>query len=286
MSQLAKQSNNVAYTVASEPLFTADLKNSGWLANRRTDNGAVLGVTSDRYGLIQNSDLINAAEDAFAKSGMTNYTRKTIVTGEGEKMFVSYDFKNHTKKLKVGDEVGLRLTLKNSFDRTLRVAFDIGMLRLLCSNGMTTLEREVSATKKHHTNIDVKFIVDSIAKAVKAFDTASAVFDNLATIGISQEQGMHILSNLENQKTISGKVREGILSAWNNPKHEADKPRNLWNLYNAMTQHVTHDIAPARFELANRISDSVLNEFNSASRNPTRLLKLSTPIELSVLAKN
>ena len=51
-------------------------------------------------------------------------------------MRTHYDFKNQTRALRredpeVGDEVGLRLTLQNSFDRSLRVSFALGMLRLV-----------------------------------------------------------------------------------------------------------------------------------------------------------
>jgi len=286
MSQNAKQSNTIDFTVASEALFTADGANSGWLANRRTDNGAVLGVTSDRYGIIQNADLISCAEDAFAKRGMTNYTRKTVSTGAGEKMYVSYDFKDNTKKLKVGDEVGMRLTLQNSFDRTLRASFAIGMLRLRCLNGMTTLEKEVGMTKKHHLNINVDFIAKSLDKAVQGFDRSTAVFDRLAEVAVTQEQGIYILSHLEEDGVVSGKVREGIQAVWNAPKYREDEARNLWNLYNAMTQHVTHEIADTRFELANRVSDGVLHEFARASRDGSRLAKLMMPIALPDFANN
>ncbi len=57
--------SNYAFPVVMEELQTADRKPSGFWGTRRTDTGQVLGVTSDKYGLLLNSDLINSVEEGF-----------------------------------------------------------------------------------------------------------------------------------------------------------------------------------------------------------------------------
>lgn len=282
MPQLAKQSDHYNFNVETVPSYMTlpdgTQANTGYLVNRRTDNFAVLGTVTDRYGLVQNSDLISVAEDAFSAKGLTNYSRKIIVTGEGEQMYATYDFKNHTKKLKVGDEVGMRLTVQNSFDGGLRVSFMLGMLRLLCKNGMTTLEREVGMTKKHSTQISTKFVSDALDKAIRAWDKSSEVFDRLSDVSLTQEQGRNILAQLEDAAVLSKSHREDIEIVWNAPRYREDDARNLFNLYNAVTQHLTHEVAPTRFQLANRMNDGVLSLFDRASRDPNRLAKLIQPV--------
>jgi len=287
MAQLAKQSNFHNFTVETVPSFMTlpdgSQQNTGFLVNRRTDNFAVLGTVTDRYGLVQNSDLISVAEDAFSSKGLTDYKRNIVVTGEGERMYATYDFKNHTKKLKVGDEVGMRLTVQNSFDGGLRVAFSLGMLRLVCANGMTTLEREVGMTKKHSTQISTKFVVEALEKAIKAWDSSTQVFDRLSDVALTQSQGANILAQLEESAVLSGKLRENIETVWNAPRYREDNARNLFNLYNAVTQHLTHDVAATRFELANRVSDNVLSVFDRASRDGNRLAKLVQPVAVPLV---
>jgi len=282
MAQLAKQSNKFDFSVEAAPSFMqladGSFVKDGFTVNRRMDTMQVLGKVTDRYGIIQNSDLIQVSEDAFAAKSMTNYKRTTIVTGSGEKMYATYDFKDHVKKLKVGDEVGLRLTVQNSFDGSLRASFSLGMMRLLCLNGMTTVEREVSMTKKHSSGINVQFITDALDKAIKAWDKATIVFDRISDVKLTQEQGKNILANLEEQSVLSGKLRENIQSIWDAPRHREDSARNLFNLYNAVTQHLTHDVASDRFELANRVSGNVLNVFERISRDSSRLNKLVLPV--------
>jgi hypothetical protein len=84
---------------------------------------------------------------------------------------------------------------------------------------------------------------------------------------------------------FSEKVREAIAKIWNEPTHEEDEDRNLYNLNNAVTQHLTHEVADSRFEYANRVTTNVLKRFDLASRNSKRLEKLWTPqktVEISV----
>jgi Domain of unknown function (DUF932) len=288
MAQLAKQSDQFNFNVETVPSYMTlpdgSQKNTGFLVNRRTDNFAVLGSVTDRYGLVQNSDLISVVEDAFAAKGLTGYSRKIIVAGEGERMYAAYDFKNHVKKLKVGDEVGMRLTAQNSFDGGLLLSFALGSLRLICSNGMTTLERAVGMTKKHSTNISTKFVAEALEKAVITWDKSIQVFDRLADVAITQTQGANILAQLEESAVLSGKLRENIEAVWNAPRYREDNARNLFNLYNAVTQHLTHDVATTRFELANRVSGNVLGVFERASRDTNRFAKLVQPVAVPLAA--
>lgn len=282
MPQVAKQSDKFDYAVQSVPSFVqlpdGTFAKDGFTVNRRADNMAVLGKVTDRYGIVQNTDLLSCAEDAFSSKGMTDYSRRIITTGEGERMFAIYDFKNHIKKLRVGDEVGLRLTVQNSFDGSLRASFSLGMLRLICSNGMTTIEREVSMTKKHSASIDISFMTDALEKAIKTWDRSAEVFNRLADVSITQDQGRNILAQLEDSAVLSGKLRESIEGIWNTPRHAEDNARNVFNLYNAVTQHLTHDVSTTRFELANRVNSNVLSALDRAVRNPSRLAELMQPV--------
>lgn len=150
----AIQGENYNFTVEAVPSYhqlpDGQFVRDGFIANRRTDTHQVLGKVSTVYGLIQNGDLISAAEDAFKASGLLDYSRRIIVTGDGEKLYAVYTFKSKIKKLaKVGDELGLQLTLQNSFDGSLRASFIAGLLRLLCLNGMTGIAKQFGLTQKH-----------------------------------------------------------------------------------------------------------------------------------------
>ncbi len=286
MAQHAIQSSKFDFQVEQVPSFMqladGSFVKDGFTLNRRTDDNTVLGVVTDRYGLVQNTDLIGAAEEAFAKHGLNNFTRDVTVTGRGRKMYATYDFRDRTRKLAVGDVVGLRLFVRNSFDGVLTSSFQAGALRLACSNGNVAFEKEIGMTQKHGSKISVAFIQLGLGRAIAAFDRLADTFDKLAAVAITQAQGNAILSRLAESNVLSGKLQENIAEVWNNPRHKEDSARNLFNLYNAATQHLTHGVSGERFELANRVSANVLSAFDKAAKDPSRLAKLALPVELQV----
>jgi hypothetical protein len=282
MAIKAIQSSDYGFRVEAAPSFMqlpdGTFVKDGFTVNRRVDNLAVLGKVTDRYGIVQNDDLINAAEDAFAASGLTDYSRRIIVTGEGQKMYAVYDFKSHVKKLtKVGDEVGLTLTVQNSFDGSLRASFLAAIMRLICANGMTASKGEVGMTSKHGSKVSVAFVQDALQRALGAWDKSLFLLDRLADVRVTQLEGSIILANLTASKVLSTSLMEGIAGIWAAPTYKEDADRNLLNLYNAVTQYLTHEVAAERFELANRVTANVFAAFERASRDAGKLTKLVTP---------
>ena len=256
-------------------------KKSGFFMNIRDDNDEIVGWTTERYGLVNHKDVISFADNAFAARDI-DVERKIIVTEGGSKMRAVYNLKGEQFKAEipeVGDLVGYTLTAQNSLDRSLKLAYALGIERLVCTNGMTTLEREIEMTKKHSMGVSLEDVLSA-----KALDSALArmkdsltVYTSLARVDVSQEQGLFVLQNLANGKVFSEKVREAVAKIWNEPSFEEDKTRNLYNLNNAVTQHLTHEVADERFEYANRVTRNVLKRFDLASKNKSRLTKLWTP---------
>ena len=294
MAKLNKQSDNYNYIVEAAPSFhqlpDGGMVKDGFIVNRRTDNFDVLGKVTTQYGIVQNADLISAAEDAFKQEGLTDFKRTIVVTKDGARMNAVYDFRNKTQKLAVGDEVGLRLTVQNSFDGSLPASFLAGLLRLVCSNGMVRMDKDSTfgLTKKHGVGISTAFVHDALLKAIEGWSKSTTIFNKLATVALTQEQGHAILTRLTEGKVLSEKVREGIAQIWTMPTHREDSARNLYNLYNAATQHLTHDVAPTRFDLANRTSASILAAFERAAEDGSRLARLTAPLpaDVSLVALN
>ena len=252
---------------------------TGLFANIRQDNNEILGVVSKRYSIVNNSDILGRADSALESAGMP-YKRKVYSLEGGRKMKAYYDIgvddegkvinEAMTRKVAKGDIMGFRLIAQNSFDRTLRVSFALGLIRLVCTNGMTTMEKEISMIKKHSQsfNLDDFIAGDALETAIKRLDNSVNVYKLLADQEVSQEQGISILNNLTTprfKKVLSEKAREGVARIWNNPTHNEDAARNLYNLNNAVTQYFTHD--QDSVEYAQRSSKRVLEYFEQAAHS-------------------
>lgn len=279
MPKVPTQTSDYNFTVEQVPLFDEKGRRSGFFGNQRTDNGAILGVTSERYGIQNNAPLIERAEEAFKAQGLEweEENRNIVVTGDGQRMRAVYDFPNQIKRRedrKKGDNMGLRLTVQNSFDRSLRVSFAMGVLRLVCTNGMTSLEKEQSMTKKHSSGNDLNFLGEALSRAIGSWDKALLTYNNLESIEIKPQQGLNALHNLAKGGALSDRMAGEISKIWNNPTYEEDKGRNLYNLYNAVTEHLTREVEGTRYELAERINQKVLSRLDQAARSGAKKDKL------------
>ena len=281
MSKNASQSTNWNFTVSQlqlrHPVSNLLLPNQ--YGNFRDDTGECLGTTSEQYGIIQNGALLDAAHAALEQRGLTGYSEKILSAGAGgQRFFAEFTFKDKQLATRVGDVFGYKLTLKNSFDRSIRAAFALGFLRLTCLNGASTLEKEFSVTRKHSAKVAVDFVGDAIDRALTNGANALQVYDQMADVSISDEQGLNILAQLVQMDVLSNSLRESMKTLWLAPRRQEDKARNLYNLYNAVTEYLTHSVSGERYEYADKVSNNVLLRFVNAARSTDKLAKLIVPV--------
>lgn len=278
MARKTKPSSDIIdFDVHQEPLFTRDGHNVGALGMMRRDtpdNPILLGTCTEQYGVVKNADLVEMVETNLDNHPLLKkYNSKKFVVKNGARFYGRYDFPDFKTELKPvgqrakGDILGLRLTVNNSYDRSCRVSLSLGFLRLVCENGMVSLSKEFSMTKRHTLSVSLDFVADALANAVQNIDVSAHVFNRLAEKSFSDEQGISLLSKLEEKKVISGKVREGIQAVWLNPEFDEDKPRNLYNLYNATTQFLTRNVSTERYEYSERVNSDLLKIFSGKTRD-------------------
>tara|TARA_B100000686_G_scaffold330539_1_gene392923 strand:+ start:3145 stop:4041 length:897 start_codon:yes stop_codon:yes gene_type:complete len=261
---------------------------------KRMDTGQLIAPVSDHYKVVQTRDLVNTAEDAF-RSANLDWERTIRATADGASVWAEYNFPNEVVNIpnvKVGDAMGMRLTLGNSFDKTQKASFALGMLRLVCSNGMVAMDKEFDFSKRHTGIINLGGIADGLSKALDSFRALrneDNIFSRMAAVELTQEQGLNILQHMVKDKVVSEVVREGIAQVWNDPRHEEDSDRNLWNLLNAGTQHFTHQtsVADGRYLQANTLTQRFTKAVNRLAIPENRselVLKVEAPKEEELVA--
>ena len=289
MARQRKQvTSDYDYTVEKVPVFTPEGKDTGSYMTRRVDNGAILkvGVTKD-YNVVQNRDVINPVKEVLADLGLEPTEEKYYVMGDGARFKARYEFKDHTIEIpKVGDTLGFRLDLDNSFNLMHRIRTIGGALRLACTNGMTTLDKEHGISAKHSNKFNIDNIVRAVKDSLSAFENLkneNNVFTRMAQVELTQENGLNILENLVKKGAISEIRREGIARIWNNPTHQEDKDRNLYNLLNAATQFSTHEVAETHFEMSEKLTTNITKLLTKAASNEGDLAKLIAPVKSDAL---
>lgn len=254
---------------------TLDGEKTGWHAVRRTDmtgKVALLGMAKDNYAVVPNDELVNTAREAFTNLKADNYEEKLFCTLGGSRFYGEYTFKDKTIEVpKVGDTIGLRLTLNNSYDRSCKVGFSMGFVRLVCTNGMVTNTRDYDFNQLHSGKVPIAEAQDAIERAFNGFNADSmAIFGDMAHQEITQKQGEIIVDNMAIKSLVSAAARDSVKMIWADPTHQkADANRNLFNLYNAFTQHLTHSPTAGydKFENSRKTSRKIFDRFEKITRN-------------------
>lgn len=289
MPKVIKETNDPFYNVIQRPM-EATLPNGNRIAvpnqfvNINESTGKPIGTCSKRYKLYTNADVIGVAEDAFDALGMEWSDRKFYVYDGGKRFQGVYDFKDHNNAVRPEDrtkgmKMGMRLSIQNSFGGQLKINWLLGILRLACLNGMVTTANEAAMTKKHcGADLNLDFVTDGLKSVIARFDDAIEHMTPIHGVDLTQAQGQFILQNLVNEKSISKQTREGIVALWNNPQREEDQERNLFNLYNAGTEFLTHryDKGHAR---GLELNGQWYNTIRGAATNEARLAELVEPVE-------
>jgi hypothetical protein len=255
--------------------------NPGGFYNVRRDTGESVGHVSKRYGLVQNREVLQSVEDAFDKAGLEFPDRRTdegleikgrdvTVVGNGERVFAAYTFSEDTDRaLKAGDKIGMKFVVQNSFDGGLKLSFSLGAVRLLCANGMISMQKEFDITSKHNSQINVNSLAASAQDAVGRFEDLVKGYDKLAEIEFDHEHGFNILNRLAQGKVLPKRHADKIAQVWHSPDYKEDEKRSLWNLYNAGTQYLTRSVEGRTFERSNDMNRSLLRSLTSVATRGT-----------------
>ena len=265
------------YIVKSVPLYTADGKPANAWGNQRTDTGVIIGVTSERYGIVQNSAFTDSIENGFRDIGLSYTKRDAIVTRWGARSHIEYEFNTRTAVVAKGDTVALRIIARNSFDGTSKSSISVGAVRLVCLNGMTSFKQDLSMSVRHTTNVSPAFVNQVLQQAMSEWAELNNVWANMARINVTQQQGYTIIDNLTKRGIYAERFAKAVTDVWARPSYREDEGRNIWNLYNAHTQVLTHNYGIAKYEMTQRSGHNIVTSLRGASVNENEFLSLVTP---------
>jgi hypothetical protein len=252
--------DSVDFEVGLERLNLSNGTPTPAFATVRKDNGKVLGVVGERYTPMQNSVLFPAVEQVFRSSGHRFEAKGFKVVDDGRQVRAQFRFPDITVNLGKGDESCLQILVQNSFDGSLKVAFDLGFFRFICSNGLKVplfKGSTFSLMKKHTASLNLDFTAHALEQSIASVGDARETFTLWSKTRLTQTQGHKVLNGLVMAKAMTARMSDGVREIWDKPSYEQDSERSVWSLYNATTQHLTHNVAPKRFNLSERVNDQV-----------------------------
>lgn len=261
-----KNITDVFFNIRKEALNTSDGIFTGRNALIREDNNRVIGVVSPRYQVITNQEIVEPLERALNNTSLKWKYGNIISVKGGSKSFIDIIFPNESVKIsnRVGDIISFKCTIINSFDGSHRFSINIGAVRLICSNGMTTMDKDNNASIvfKHSKNkINFELMIDMIIQSINKFKLKSNFYINLTKDNIDVQTGIEEIESICKDLNFSKKWTNQCKNIWLSKYDTNMIPNNRWGIYNTFTEYFTHsNMHPI---LSNRSSSLVDSYFRN-----------------------
>ena len=264
------------------------------------NTGGRLYWASKRYGLLTHKKFIDKVESNLSSRGFdklawgpnVNKEEKTkiphkefFISKDGGSLRARYFLptgENISSSKK--DQVGICLDARNSINGKSREQLKMGSYRFVCSNGMIGFNSSVTFSKKHTAGNFGKNKIDEDDNIICAqfdslwqdYSTDLEILKVMDSQVITKQELESIIKKMPVGKNDSDKRKkdnhfDSIHDIVLNSRFDGDRSRRkeftLWELFNATTEHLTHNVEreQGRVENADRLQGAITPFFKRIS---------------------
>lgn len=205
------------------------------------DNGRKLADVSERYELVHNKRLVQPILDKLGIDKLVRYQR------QGNNFYYLFDT-GVTHDFGDGDILKHRILVRNSYDKTRSYSFINGAFRIVCSNGLVTLQAGFKYKKKHVGEIPVDDHVQKILNSLEGVDFS--FWKKLKLVPLTQNDKRYIISMFDafevkkeysRSEDLNNRIRWN--ANWQNENYlDTNSQPNAWGLLNNLNWGISRTL--------------------------------------------
>ena len=219
----------------------------GYKANIRNTDNAVLGIVSDRYKVVQNSDAFKFTDDLLGE-GVTYETAGSLQGGRKVWLLARMP----EKYIIAGDEIAPYLVVMNSHDGSSGIKVAMTPIRVVCQN---TLNLALNSAKRIWTTKHTENVMSRVHEARETLMLAETYMgelgrsiDDLSKIKLTDKKVMEFMQEFfpitEDMPEVQRKNNLRLLNDMKRRYFDApdlsDVSRNGYRFVNAVSDFATH----------------------------------------------
>ncbi len=225
----------LAFKVQKAPIFSqSGVEIKGYEQIQRIDNGQTLSIVSPGYELVQHMESLQPAVELLGSEGWK--VKASHIERYGARAYVELHRIDKAFTV-VGEKVGERLMLRNSYDKSSSLIFEFGGLVLRCLNGATAPVGGMGFSGHHTGDLrkDLNKFIGKLAEIEAGL--GSRLIEEYSQLDkkVSPEIAREIV-----KRSLGERREDAVLQYWKTGIGR-DGEMNAWNLYNGVTQFLTHD---------------------------------------------
>ncbi len=195
---------------------------------------------SGRYSFLSTGRVI----DALHAEGIDPYMVKVAST----RIDAKYGFTKHLIRFRPRTSYEIQdrtiggvhpeIVLTNSHDRGSSFIAELGLFRLVCSNGLVVASGMMGKYRVRHTGTVIDNVLDAVHGLIEEFPALSDRVRQFQSIQLTQEQREHFAAMAAGLRWEADKVpfhSSRLLST----KRYADNASDLWTTYNVIQENLT-----------------------------------------------
>lgn len=236
------------WKVVQKELHTEDeIPVPGYYANVRSSDGKVLGVVSEKYSIVQNSEAF-AFTDELLGEGVRYETAGSLSGGRRVWMLA----KLPNEYIIRGDRVSPYLVFSNSHDGSGSIKVALTPIRVVCSNtlcmALQTAQRSWSTRHTGDIRDRMEDAKETLFRAEEYMDGLGKEIELLHGIRIPKKQAEEEIRKLfpipEHATALQEKnveaQRQDVMHRYTNAPDLKNLPENGYRLYNAVSDFANH----------------------------------------------
>ena len=236
------------WDVVQEPIYTkANEEVKGYKANVRDSDRRVLGVVSDRYKVVENSDAFSFTDELLGK-GVRYETAGSLQ--EGRKVWLLARLPR--EYIIAGERISPYLVFSNTHDGSGSVKVAVTPVRVVCNNtlnlALSTADRSFSMVHTGKIQDKIQEAKDTLFMAEKYMDCLGSEFEQLRRQKVTDAQVkeyIELLLPMEKDATpIQGKnitkLRKDMEQRYYDAPDLQKVGNNAYRFINAVSDFATH----------------------------------------------
>ena len=232
------------------------------------DDGAMLGIVSDAYEVVQYNDIVEQVEEALVISGidMTDARFDTNVYNGGAQLELRARFVAHEQSIDGrGDNVVPEFCFRTSHNRTWANNGMMGLWRSMCYNTLVSGDKLAYMYGRHTKNFNVPTFAAKVGKAAKYITSAgTSEMRTWYQTPVQREQAIDLftktlasrMDNVKREKVANKVMLSNLMKVFDEENrhilgrgsYEGYGKRDegtLWTAYQAATSWSTHVDKPS-----------------------------------------
>ena len=224
-------------------------KAAGRMATFREDTGNVLGIVSNKYRPVQNTECFKFFDEIVGAGDAVYHTAGTL--WGGRKVWILAHMGNGEYKLDNGDQLESYILLDNSHDGGSALRMRMTPIRVVCSNTLASATRgEATFAARHTSGITERvaeardllglnkiymerFLEQCNEVATKAFDSDQMSGLTYKLLGLDKDK------SVTNQRGVRATHGEKMLNLfWDG---EGNHGETRWDAFNAVTEFLDYE---------------------------------------------